>query len=67
MVQEGGIWMAEEENPYCIHDPEPVGEFSSPAFLARRPDNPVLTKRDMPYPAHLVFNCSVSGYWFSGT
>jgi beta-1,4-mannooligosaccharide/beta-1,4-mannosyl-N-acetylglucosamine phosphorylase len=51
--------MAEDENPYFIHETEPVGEFSSPSFLERHPDSPILTKQDIPYPCHLVFNCSV--------
>jgi beta-1,4-mannooligosaccharide/beta-1,4-mannosyl-N-acetylglucosamine phosphorylase len=46
-------------DPYYISAPEPVGDFASPAFLARHPANPILTKDDVPFPSHLVFNCSV--------
>lgn len=51
--------MSDDKTPYFISDPEPVGDFSSAPFLKRHPDNPVLTKDDVPYPSHLVFNCSV--------
>jgi beta-1,4-mannooligosaccharide/beta-1,4-mannosyl-N-acetylglucosamine phosphorylase len=51
--------MSREELPYYISDPVPVGEFTSPAWLTRHEANPVLTKADIPYTSHLVFNCSV--------
>jgi len=36
-----------------------VGNFTTPAFMKRHPDNPILLARDMPYPSSLVFNASV--------
>jgi beta-1,4-mannooligosaccharide/beta-1,4-mannosyl-N-acetylglucosamine phosphorylase len=35
--------------------------FSSPA-IHRHPNNPILTKEDVPYPATLVYNCGVTRF-----
>ena len=37
----------------------PVGDFTSAEFIERHPANPILSAADIPYPATLVFNCSV--------
>jgi beta-1,4-mannooligosaccharide/beta-1,4-mannosyl-N-acetylglucosamine phosphorylase len=39
-----------------------VGDFETPSFITRHPDNPVLTASKMPYRSHLVFNSSVVEY-----
>jgi len=39
-----------------------VGDFKTPAFVERHPDNPILSAKDMPYPSSLVFNASVVEY-----
>lgn len=44
---------------HALRELEPVGGFASPAFIRRHPGNPVLRASDVPYPATLVFNCSV--------
>ncbi len=48
-----------DSNPYYIKDPQAVGDFVSAPFLQRYPENPILTKDDLPFPSSLVFNCSV--------
>jgi len=39
-----------------------VGDFTTPSFIKRYPQNPVLSAPDMPYPSTLVFNASVAQY-----
>jgi beta-1,4-mannooligosaccharide/beta-1,4-mannosyl-N-acetylglucosamine phosphorylase len=48
-----------QPDPYYIHTVELVGDFKTPTWVNRHPENPILTKKDIPYPSHLVFNCSV--------
>lgn len=38
---------------------KPVRDWEGPAWLNRHPGNPVLSAKDVPFPSHLVFNCSV--------
>ena len=41
---------------------EQVGELHSSSVISRHPANPVLTAREVPYPAALVFNPGVTKY-----
>ncbi|MBS3763999.1 MAG: glycoside hydrolase family 130 protein [Planctomycetes bacterium] len=41
---------------------EKIGPLSSSAIIQRHPENPVLTRHDVPYHATLVFNAGVTKY-----
>ena len=42
--------------------PRPVGELHSSPIMHRYEGNPLLSAKDMPYPATLVFNSGVTKY-----
>lgn len=39
-----------------------IGDLISSSVITRHPANPILTARDVPYPATLVFNPGVTKY-----
>lgn len=41
---------------------DPTGPLKSSPVVQRYPGNPILTRRDVPYPAELVFNAGVAKY-----
>jgi len=41
---------------------DPIGPLTSSPTIRRHPANPILTYRDVPYPAALVFNAGVTRY-----
>jgi beta-1,4-mannooligosaccharide/beta-1,4-mannosyl-N-acetylglucosamine phosphorylase len=42
--------------------PETIGELKSSPVIRRHPANPVLTAKDVPYPATLVYNAGICKY-----